>query len=65
MGKVNPQQTGLRSRNSMGRYHGKATVAKLADAVYVRHAFQKKTQKTAKADIELAAKRYKLIGDTP
>lgn len=37
-------------------------VAKIADAVYVLHAFQKKTQKTAKSDIELAAKRYKLIG---
>jgi phage-related protein len=37
-------------------------VAKFADAVYVLHAFQKKTQQTAKSDIELAAKRYKLIG---
>ncbi|MDR1163404.1 MAG: type II toxin-antitoxin system RelE/ParE family toxin [Candidatus Accumulibacter sp.] len=40
-------------------------VAKFADAVYVLHAFQKKTQKTAKLDIDLAAKRYKLIGDEP
>jgi len=37
-------------------------VAKFQDAVYVLHAFQKKTQKTAKADIQLAARRYKLIG---
>jgi len=37
-------------------------VAKFADAVYVLHAFQKKTQKTAKYDIDLAAKRYKMIG---
>ena len=37
-------------------------VAKLADAIYVLHAFQKKTQKTPKADIDLAAKRYQLIG---
>jgi phage-related protein len=37
-------------------------VAKFTDAVYVLHAFQKKTQQTAKADIELAAKRYKMIG---
>jgi phage-related protein len=37
-------------------------VAKFADAVYVLHAFQKKTQKTAKYDIALAAKRYKMIG---
>ena len=40
-------------------------VAKFADAVYVLHAFQKKTQKTAKSDIELAARRYRSIGDQP
>jgi len=37
-------------------------VAKLADAIYVLHAFQKKTQKTELSDIELAAKRYRTIG---
>jgi phage-related protein len=40
-------------------------VAKFADAVYVLHAFQKKTQKTAKADLDLAAHRYKLIEVKP
>lgn len=40
-------------------------VAKFADAIYVLHAFQKKTQKTAKGDLELAVKRYKLIGVKP
>ncbi|MFT4257712.1 MAG: type II toxin-antitoxin system RelE/ParE family toxin [Pseudoxanthomonas sp.] len=30
-------------------------------AVYVLHAFQKKTQKTAKADIEKGQSRYRLI----
>lgn len=34
-------------------------VAKFADAVYVLHCFQKKTQKTSKADLDLAAKRYR------
>ena len=34
-------------------------VAKLAVAVYVLHCFQKKTQQTAKRDIELAKKRLK------
>ena len=34
-------------------------VAKFADAVYVLHCFQKKTQKTGKADLDLAAKRYR------
>lgn len=37
-------------------------VAKLANAVYVLHAFQKNTQKTRKEDIELARKRYRQIG---
>ena len=38
-------------------------VAKFEAAIYVLHAFRKKTQKTRKEDIELAARRYKLIGD--
>ncbi|MBX7254176.1 MAG: type II toxin-antitoxin system RelE/ParE family toxin [Candidatus Promineofilum sp.] len=37
-------------------------VAKFADAVYVLHAFQKKTQQTRRDDIELARRRYRLIG---
>ncbi|MBP9806480.1 MAG: type II toxin-antitoxin system RelE/ParE family toxin [Candidatus Accumulibacter sp.] len=34
-------------------------VAKFANAVYVLHCFQKKTAKTSKADLDLAAKRYR------
>lgn len=34
-------------------------VAKLADAVYVLHCFQKKTQTTAKRDLDLAERRYR------
>jgi phage-related protein len=34
-------------------------VAKFADAIYVLHCFQKKTEKTSKADLDLAAKRYR------
>lgn len=34
-------------------------VAKFADAVYVLHCFEKKTGKTRKADVDLAAKRYR------
>jgi phage-related protein len=33
-------------------------VAKFEECIYVLHAFQKKTQKTAKGDIELGQKRY-------
>ena len=32
--------------------------ARLADAVYVLHAFQKKTQATSKRDIDTAKERY-------
>ena len=38
-------------------------VAKQKEAVYVLHAFQKTKQKTEKRDIDLAASRYKLIGE--
>lgn len=37
-------------------------VAKQEDAVYVLHCFRKTSPKTAQPDIDLAAKRYKLIG---
>jgi len=33
-------------------------VAKFAEAVYVLHAFQKKTQKTSQKDLDLAKDRY-------
>ncbi len=36
-------------------------VAKFEDAVFVLHCFPKKTQKTAKADIELAKTRYRAL----
>lgn len=36
-------------------------VAKHVDAVYVLHCFSKKTQQTAQSDIDLAAKRYRLM----
>jgi phage-related protein len=34
-------------------------VAKFANRVYVLHCFQKKTEKTAKTDLDLATKRYR------
>ena len=34
-------------------------VAKFAQAVFVLHCFQKKSQQTAKRDINLATRRYK------
>ena len=44
----------------LGEWRG-IYVVKLKDAVYVLHAFRKKTQKTSIKDIELARQRYKLI----
>ena len=34
-------------------------IAKFSEAVYVLHAFQKKTHKTSKQDIELARRRFR------
>ena len=36
-------------------------VAKFREAIFVLHCFQKKTQKTASSDIELATKRYRQL----
>ena len=48
----------LRVRDEAGTFRV-VYVAKFTDAVYVLHCFQKKTQQTAKRDIELAQKRFK------
>lgn len=47
----------IRIRDDKGTYRVVYT-ARLADALYVLHAFQKKTQKTARRDIEIARKRF-------
>lgn len=52
----------IRIRDSAGVFRV-IYVAKFEKAVYVLHAFQKKTRKTAHSDIKLAAERYKLIGE--
>jgi phage-related protein len=41
-----------------------AYLANLKDAVYVLHAFQKKTRQTRKTDIELARRRLREIGES-
>lgn len=52
----------IRIRDAAGAFRV-VYVAKFEEAVYVLHAFQKKTRKTSQADIELAAQRYRLIGE--
>ncbi len=59
---VGPGAYEIRARDEAGAFHV-IYVAKFEHAVYVLHAFQKKTRKTAKADIEPAARRYTLIGE--
>ena len=51
----------IRVRDAWGAYRT-IYVAKFESAIYVLHAFQKRTQQTAKMDVELAKVRYKLIG---
>ena len=48
----------IRIRDAAGAFRV-LYVAKFDDAVYVLHCFQKKTQKTSKADLSLAAQRYR------
>jgi phage-related protein len=46
----------IRVRDGQGTYRV-IYIAKLADKVYVLHCFQKKTQATSRADIDLATRR--------
>ena len=50
----------IRVRDDTGAYRVIYT-ARLADAIYVLHAFQKKTQATSKWDIDLAKQRFALL----
>jgi phage-related protein len=50
----------IRVRDDTGAYRV-VYVAKLEEAIYVLHAFQKKTPRTAKRDIDLAADRYRAV----
>lgn len=52
----------IRVRDASGAFRA-IYVAKFKAAVYVLHAFQKKTPQTAKVDIDLAKVRYKMIGE--
>jgi phage-related protein len=48
----------IRIRDTAGAFRV-LYVAKFDDVVYVLHCFQKKTQKTSKVDLNLAAQRYR------
>ncbi|MGD0831950.1 MAG: type II toxin-antitoxin system RelE/ParE family toxin [Terracidiphilus sp.] len=50
----------IRVRDDSGAYRVIYT-ARMADAVYVLHVFQKKTQATSKRDLDLAKKRFQQL----
>lgn len=55
---IGPGVREIRVRDASGAFRI-IYVAKFSDAVYVLHCFQKKTQQTAKADLDLAEARFK------
>ncbi len=50
----------IRIRADRGAYRA-LYVATIGDAVYVLHCFQRETQRTAQADIDLATQRYRQV----
>src|SRR6516225_12118115 len=58
---VGPGVKEIRVRDATGAFRVMYLAARL-EGVYVLHCFQKKTRKTRKADIDLAASRLRLIG---
>ncbi len=55
---VGPGVREIRIRETNGAFRI-LYLAKMADVIYVLHCFEKKTQKTSQADLELAAMRYR------
>jgi phage-related protein len=53
----------IRLRNENGAFRI-IYIAKLEDAIYVLHAFEKKSQKTSQTDLELARKRRNELRST-
>lgn len=58
MGTVGSGVKEIRIRDEAGAFRV-IYVAKFADAIYVLHCFQKKTEQTSKHDIDLAEQRYR------
>ena len=59
---VGPGVKEIRVRDATGAYRV-ISLATRPEAVYVLHCFQKKIQKTRKADVELASRRFAQRGD--
>ena len=59
-GDVGPGVREIRVREATGAFRV-IYVASFGEAIYVLHAFQKKTQQTAKRDLDLASQRLRQI----
>jgi phage-related protein len=57
---VGPGARELRARDERGAFRV-IYIATLSEAIYVLHAFQKKTQQTAKQELSLATARLRQI----
>lgn len=57
---IGPGVREIRIRDEAGAFRV-IYVARIEDAIYVLHAFQKKTQQTAKRDLDIAASRLRQI----
>lgn len=55
---IGPGVREIRIRDAAGAFRV-VYVARFAAAIYVLHCFQKKTQKTGKADLDVAQKRFR------
>ena len=62
MSSIGPGCREIRVRDKDGTFRV-FYIATIGETVYVLHAFQKKTQKTSKADLDLARQRYGEIGN--
>jgi len=62
MTSVGPGACEIRVRDQAGAFRV-IYVARFEDAIYVLHAFQKKSQKTSRADLKLAKERYREAHD--
>lgn len=60
MATIGPGVREIRIRDEAGAFRV-IYVTRIEDAVYVLHAFQKKTQQTAKRDLDLATSRLRQI----
>ena len=57
---IGPGVREIRIRDEAGAFRV-LYVAHIGDAVFVLHAFQKKAQRTAKADLDIAASRFRHV----